>query len=249
MAASFATDPRRDRAFFLAFVVVGWFVIVMGFWESVLKRWQGHADFPAPPILVAHIAAFVGWMALLTAQMLLIRFRRHRLHQRIGLALVALAPVMVTTGIGAEIASQRFYSPRYPENLRFFAFPVAEMAMFIALAAAAFLARRDSPAHKRLILLATSTILAAATNRWTGQALYLLVGDGFWGMFILTYAGPNVLIAAALLYDLAAYRSIHRVYRIAVPAILAVELISSAVYHAAWWPGVVRGLVGLPAAA
>ena len=246
MAESFAARPRGDRAFFLAFVAAGWIAIYMGFDESVLKRWHGEADFPAPPILLLHIATFVGWMVLLTAQVMLIRFRRLHIHRRLGLALLALAPVMVVTGIGAEVFSQRFYSPRFPENLRFFAFPLAEMAMFAFLAAAAYRARRDSPSHKRLILLATATILVAATNRWAGEALYALVGDGFWGMFILTYAGPNVLIAAALLYDLAVFRRIHHVYWIAVPAILAAELASSAVYHAAWWPSLVRGLVGLP---
>jgi uncharacterized membrane protein len=245
--ASSAFPPRHrwDRAFFVLFVLAGWAAVWMGFAGEVAKRFRGEADYAAPLILLVHIAAFAAWMALLTVQVLLIETRRLALHRKLGLLGLLLLPVMIVSAIGAEIYSQRFYSPRFPGNLNFFVAPLMQMIAFGLLAAGAFLRRGDAAAHKRLILLATSIILVAAYNRWWGEALYERFGDGFWGMIVHNFAGPDLLILIAMLYDLLTRGRVHRVYLIAAPAILAAELAASVIYHSAFWPGVVRSLVGL----
>jgi hypothetical protein len=52
-----------------------------------------------------------------------------------------------------------------------------------------------------------------------------------------------MLLALALGYDVATRGKLHRVYLIGVPAILAGELASSYVYHAAWWMPIARQLI------
>lgn len=246
MASSgFPQQHKWDRNAFATFVAVGWLFVVMGFAPSVSSRLAGEADYVAPPVLHAHIIAFVGWMVLLTVQVLLVRTGHRAMHRKLGVAGAILIPVMVVTGIGAEIYSQRFYSPHDPDNLRFFIAPLLQMLIFAACAGAAIALRRDSAAHKRLIVLATAMALVAATNRWWGGALNAVFADGFWGMIINNFAGPNLLMALAMAYDLLTRGRVHRVYVVAVPLILATEVLASAIYHLPGWPGVARQLVGI----
>jgi hypothetical protein len=163
----------------------------------------------------------------------------------LGVAGAALIPVLVVTGVGAEVFSQRFYSPRYPENLRFFVFPLTTMLSFVAVAVAAVRFRSDPRAHKRLMMVATALILVAAFNRWWGNAIYEVMGDGYFGTLIRNVIGPDLIIAGIVGYDLLTRRRVHTVLLVSVPLIVAAQLAAAAVYHAPWWPGVVRSLVGL----
>jgi hypothetical protein len=243
--AHFSAWHRWDRKFFLLYVLAAWGAIFVGFYPSVTRRYLGQADFPAPVILQVHVFAFTAWMCLLTAQIFLIRTGRHNIHKRLGVAGVVMVPILVITGVGAEIVSQRFYSPKYPENLQFFIAPLVQMLVFLICATMALLLRRDSAAHKRLILLGTSMILVAAYNRWWGDGLYQMFGDGFWGMIVHNFAGPNVLMAIAIAYDAVSRGRLHWVHSTMVPAILLAELATSIIYHHPAWPPIARKLVGI----
>ena len=74
------------------------------------------------------------------------------------------------------------------------------MLVFLVCASMALLLRKDSAAHKRLILLGTSMILVAAYNPWWGESLCQLFSDGFLGMIVHNFAGPNMLMAVATAY-------------------------------------------------
>ena len=241
----FAARHRLDRAFFAGFVAISWLAILAGFAESVQQRLDGHADYPAPLILVLHVFVFTAWMLLLTVQVALVGAGRASLHRTLGIAGLLLVPMMIVTGFGAEIFSQRFYTPKYPGNAAFFIAPVVEMGMFAVAAALAFQQRHNAPRHKRLMLIATSMILAAAFNRWWGQPIYGLMGDGFWGMLLRTFLGPDLLILLAVLYDLLTRRRVHPVFMIAMPLIIAAELATSMIYHSPVWPPLVRAMLGL----
>lgn len=243
-AASSAPHYRSDRNFFAAFVLVCWIGVGFGFFPASSARMMGKADYVAPLILHFHAVLFVGWLVLLTTQMLLIRARRTAVHMRLGLTGAALIPLMAFTGFAAEIYSQRFYLRRDTEGLDFFILPLFYIAAFVALATAALLfARRDSATHKRLILMATTVIVGAAYTRWWGAALDRTFGDAFWGMIANTYAGTNLILAAAIAYDVATRGRPHRAYVVSVPLLLAGQLASSWIYHAAWWPPIARAII------
>lgn len=244
-AADFPAWHKWDRKFFLFYVLAAWGAILIGFYPSVTRRYLGQADFPAPGILQVHVFAFTAWMCLLTVQIFLIRTGQQSIHKRLGIAGAIMVPILVITGVGAEIVSQRFYSPKYPENLQFFIAPLFQMLVFLVCASMALLLRKDSAAHKRLILLGTSMILVAAYNRWWGEGLYQLFGDGFWGMIVHNFAGPNMLMAVAIAYDVVSRRRVHWVHATMVPAILLSELATSFVYHHSAWPPIARQLVGI----
>lgn len=242
---AFAPWHRWDRNFFLLFVLAAWIATGFGFYPSVVERFTGQPDYVAPLVLQLHVFAFTGWLCLLSLQVLLVRSRRQSLHQRLGLLGAILVPVMVVTAIGAEIFSQRFYSAKYPENLRFFISPLSTMALFALFGVMALLQRRQPTAHKRLILLATTVALSAAYNRWWGEALFGLFGDGNAGMIMHNYAGIDLILVLLLAYDWVTRRRIHPVYQWGVPLIFVSQLVGTFIYHSEIWPGIVRRLVGL----
>jgi hypothetical protein len=241
----FAARHRWDRTFLVAFLLAAWAAVVVGFDESVSARFAGQADYPAPLVLQLHVFAFTGWMVMLACQIGLAHRGKLEWHRTSGMLTLLLEPVMVITAIGAEIASQRFYTPKFPDNARFFIEPVTQMTVFTACVTAAVWLRRDPPAHKRLMLLATSAVLVAAYNRWWGETLYDWYGDGFFGMIVHNFAGPDLLMAALVGYDLATRGRVHRVYLVAVPLILASQILASTIYHSDGWPLLVNRLIGL----
>jgi uncharacterized membrane protein YhaH (DUF805 family) len=244
-AATFAAHHQRDRLFFAVFVVIGFFAIAMGFKGPIMARYTGTPDYAAPLSLVVHVWSFFAWMGLLTLQVTLVRMRRLDLHRSVGMSLLALVPVMAISGIAAEVYSQHFWAPREPENIRFFIVPLLTIISFVVLAGFAYAQRRNASAHKRLILLATTTLLIAAFSRWLGDGIEAVVGKGVLPTFLIEYGGANLLILVLIAYDLATRGRVHRVYAVAVPLMLAVQVAASLIYHSDWWPGLVRAGLGI----
>ncbi len=86
-----------DRNFFLLYVVFIWIGICMGFGPQIVHHIETHAP-PYPLIVHVHALAFVGWLVLLTVQVLLIRVRRADIHRKLGIAGAALAGIMLILG-------------------------------------------------------------------------------------------------------------------------------------------------------
>jgi hypothetical protein len=240
----FAPYHRFDRSFFAAFVIACWIGVFFGFYPASSARMMGKADYVAPTILHIHALLFVGWLVMLTAQVALVRTRRTAIHRKIGLAGFVLVPAMVYSGLAAELFSQRFYIQRTDDGLAFFILPLFYVAAFAAFAVAALLrARRDPAGHKRLLLMATAVIVGAAYARWWGSALRDAFGNGYWGMIVNTFAGTNLILAAAIAFDLVTRGRPHRVYLIGVPVLVAGQPVCSWIYHAPWWPPLSRELI------
>jgi hypothetical protein len=240
----FAQLHPSDRAFFAAFLAACWLGVIFGFFPASSGRIMGRADYVAPLILHIHAAAFVGWLGLLTLQILLIRNRKPALHMKMGWIGLTLVPVMAYSGIAAELYSQRFYIQRDNDGLDFFILPLMYTVTFPLLALAGLLfARRDPAAHKRLILMATTVIVGAAYARWWGEPLTAAFGDDYVGMVINSFTGTNLILAMAVAYDAVTRGRPHRVYLIGIPLILASQLLSSWIYHASWWLPISRVLI------
>jgi len=240
----FVAFHRADRNFFLIFLLVCWVGVIMGFAPAVSLRWNGHARFVAPPILKIHAAAFTAWLVLLTAQILLVRSKRTSIHMKLGVAAFALVPIMVVSGYFSEIYTQRWHIAHPPNNFPFFILPIFWMLSFGSLATAALLARKNPGAHKRLILLATTMIVGAAYDRWWGDALTAAFGDGMGGMLINEFAATDLILFGALAYDFFTRGRLHKVYEIAVPIILVLQVVTTIIYHSAKWLPVASYLVG-----
>jgi uncharacterized membrane protein len=240
----FVVFHRADRNFFLIFLLICWLGVIMGFAPAVALRWNGHARFVAPLVLKVHAVAFCSWLFLLTAQILLVRAKNTALHMKLGAAAFVLVPIMVVSGYFAEVYTQRWHVAHPPNNFPFFILPIFWMLTFGALAGAALAARKNPAAHKRLILLATTMIVGAAYDRWWGDALNAAFGDGLGGMLVNEFGATDLILFGALAYDLWTRGRLHKVYEIAVPIILLLQLATTIIYHSAKWPPIASVLIG-----
>jgi len=247
MGSAFAARHRWDRSFLAAFVLVAWAAVAIAFFATIRDRFTGQADYPPPAALVVHVWSFFGWLTLLSVQLSLSSIGRIGWHRFLGAAAVVLVPVMAWSAIAAEIYSQRFYAGGDPEGVRFFPIPVASVACFVVFATAALVLRRNAAAHKRLIYLATSSVLVAAFFRWWGDAIYAAMPPGFTTEWLANYLGVALLLAAGVGFDLVSRGTVHPVFRIAVPLILAAQLAAVAVGQSDWWPAAGRDVLGLEA--
>ena len=213
---------------------MAWIAVVMGFGPELHGHLKGLTPYP-PLIVHVHVAVFAGWLVLFTAQIWLIRSRRPDIHRKLGLIAVALVPIMVVLGVATTLVSRRLhFEAGHIEMLAFMIVPLTDMVLFPSFAIPGLLWRKDSAAHKRLILLATIMLLPAAFGRWIGPWIIIHIGDGFFGFMAQSYLGPDAMILAAMIYDRMTRGRVHPVYWIAAPWILAAQAITSAIYH---WPG------------
>ena len=104
--APFAPQHPADRNFFLLLLALTWLGIVSGFGLDVIDHVR--TETRAYPLIVhVHAANFVGWLVLLTTQILLIRNRRAALHRRLGMAAAWMIPVIVVVALATAWTVQR----------------------------------------------------------------------------------------------------------------------------------------------
>jgi hypothetical protein len=230
----FARHHRWDRNFFLVYVVLIWVAILSGFAPQVIKHVNTHA--PAyPPIVHIHAAVFVGWLLLLTVQVLLIRSARVGLHRALGIVGVVLATAMIVIGPTTAIIVDRLRLALPNPDPGFVAVQMLDILAFAGLVIPAFVLRKDSSVHKRLILLATVYITDAGFDRWLGSSMETLVGDGFWGNAAQLYLGVDLLVLGVGVYDWVTRRRLHGAYIGAVAWIVAMQATALFLYTSPGW--------------
>lgn len=236
-------DYRRwDGNFFLLMVALIWLGILMGFVPDIVHHVRVHRLFPA--VVYFHGAVFVGWLCLLTAQVLLIRFRRVNLHRELGMAGTALYGAMVVLGITTSIVVDYdfFGTPRSDPS--FFSIQLADMLAFTVLGGLAIGLRKNPDAHKRLIILATICIADAGFSRWWAPGLERLLGDGYWGNWAQLYLSNLLLIAMMGVYDLIGRRRLYSAYIFGAAWGLGLEFAAVWLYVMPWWKPVATTLIG-----
>jgi hypothetical protein len=196
---------RADRFFYCGMAFAAIVAVFIGFSRTYYLR-SRFQDGSLPLYLQVHGAAFSAWMILFLTQTSLVAARRTDVHRRLGWAGAALAAFMVAIAITAAILSGRrnFAAGLENESLTFLTTPFFSMVVFLALVATAVYHRRAPETHKRLMLLATISVLDAATARWP----IALVQTSSWAY----YGFADLFIAAAIVYELVSRRRIHRSY-------------------------------------
>ena len=211
-------STRNDRLFYGGMGLLLAAIAVAGFAPTFyLRSWFG-----APPTVGGateltmlariHGGVFTAWMLLFTVQTSLIASRRVAVHRRLGVAGAVLAALMIVVGaMTAVAAARRGAAPPGVESLSFLAVPLVDLVVFAIFIAAALLRRRDKETHKRLMLLAYISIIAAGVARLPGVLPY-----GPLAFFGIGY-GLSLLGAA---YDQWSRGRIHRVYYWGIPLLL-----------------------------
>jgi hypothetical protein len=181
------------------------------------------------PAVHVHGWSFFLWFLLLPVQALLMATGRRRTHMTLGGASVALATVMVFTGI--LVASVRIHqglSATDPDEFTTFWKGFGQLIMYNMILFIGFygtaMAQRDQPdVHKRMIVLASASVLPAAIFRiivgLTG--FYWLATPG-WVMPAAFFL-PAVFIVIGMAHDRVANGSVHRAYLVGLPVLLVVH--------------------------
>jgi hypothetical protein len=96
--APFSPQHPADRNAFLVLVALTWVGIIGGFGLDMIDHVR-HSTRAYPAIVHVHALLFVGWLALLTTQLLLVRRHRLDLHRRLGMAGAWLIAPMVVVAL------------------------------------------------------------------------------------------------------------------------------------------------------
>ena len=162
-------------------------------------------------MLAIHGIVFTLWILFLILQTSLIAANRRTLHKRLGIVGALLGGAMCVVGVLAAIDALRRGAAPLPgiDPRTFFIVPVADILLFAGFLGAGFYFRRATETHKRLMIVATMSLLGAAFGRIIPRlGNELLIRGGPFSVFGLVVA----LVVLAGLYDLATRRRVHRVY-------------------------------------
>ena len=167
---------NTERAFFIGMALAMLLTAFVGFAPSYYLM-RSDAP-PLTPLLHLHGAVATAWMLLFLTQTGLIAAHRISVHRRLGVAGAAIAIALTIFTAAASIVSRGFTA-----RLTFSAGAVLMFAIYVV---AGFLMRRQPAAHKRLMLLATITLLPPAIARIDVPYMpHDSFGPNFVGLFFL----------------------------------------------------------------
>lgn len=227
-------------------------VAVIGFTPTYwLPLVRGRLD--VAPVFHVHAALFYGWTLLFLAQAWLAANRRLTRHREWGVFAVAVVTAMCFVGMAAAITSlKQATADGFGDAARAFAIvPVSGLAFFVLLFALALLKVKDTDTHKRLMLVATVSLLQAAVGRWF---LLFLAPETIGGgpvspppvaVTVMPGLLSDVLIVAAMIHDRRTAGRVHPVYWIAGGALVALQVLRVPVSATAAWTRVADWLLSV----
>lgn len=174
----------------------------------------------------AHGIVYLAWCVFLPIQASLPASGMFPVHKALGLTSPVLVAAMAFTGLlTISVRVQEALSGEGSEFWKAFSIPItAGLVLFLGFYIAALLNRSRPDWHKRLMIVAAATVIAAGTWR------IIVAAFGFvdWSM-PAAVASTKLFIVAGMIHDLVARRSIHPAYWIGLITTAAVEFGSFAI--------------------
>ncbi len=197
--------PRRDRRFYIVMAILAAAVVFAGFARTFYLNGL-FAKRDLPTLFILHGIVFSSWIVLLILQTWLVVAKRTDIHRRLGLAGTALAAVMVGVGFAMTIHAARhgFQTPGLPPRLIFLVVPFFDIVVFTILVVAALSYRHRPDTHKRLMLVATISLLPPAFARIPLAFIATLPLSAF-GL-------ADLVLLGCIAYDVALHRRLHPAY-------------------------------------
>jgi len=199
-------SPARpgQRWFWLAGALFAALVVFVGFSPTFYLR----NVFGAPQLStlkLVHGMVFSAWVVLFVAQTWLVAMNRRDTHRALGAFGMLLLVAMCVVGYRMAIESGRSGftpDPAKVSALSFMAVPLFDLAVFALLVSTALLLRARSDWHKRLMLMATLSLLPPAIARLAMQFPPLPV-------LPFAFGGTALVIVAAMVLDRVTLRRLH----------------------------------------
>jgi len=197
-------NRNGNHRLFSVFSIVALAVVFTGFARTFFLRFW-FAPRALPLYLYVHGLLFTSWFILFLIQVRLISAHRVDLHRRLGVLAAAVAGFAIPVGLGVAIhAGKRVYELHAKPFLleaRPLALDLGACLAFTVFVATALFLRHRTDSHKRLMLLASCSILLPAF----GRIPTLLEGHGLWGLVGFTEIVP----LAFIVYDTVRHRRLH----------------------------------------
>jgi uncharacterized membrane protein YozB (DUF420 family) len=129
----------------------------------------------SPPLAqAAHVHGLIAtvWIALHYTQARLVAARRVDLHRRLGIFAAVVAAMLAVQAVSMAIGNAAAgHGPAGRDPLQFLSVPIGTTTMFTLFVGSALALRRHREWHKRLMLLATMTLLVPAMGRLDAQIM------------------------------------------------------------------------------
>jgi hypothetical protein len=222
-------SSRDDRVPSAVWLAILWVGMIAGFGTDIPQVLKFVP--PPPKIIWAHGAVFTMWMVLLTAQILLVLGDRVALHRRLGWFSVGWASLMAVMGPWAAIAVQMATLNTKFEDTAFLALNMTDVVCFLALLAWAIALRKNSAAHKRMMILSTVALADPGFNRFLAW-LWPINPHNPFAWFLYVFYANILLVVLMAAWDWWRGR-LMRSFVIAAAALLASELLCALLY---FWP-------------
>lgn len=208
-----------QRRFYIALSLFMVAIVFTGFWPTYFgPLLAGTVD--RIPFIHVHAAVYVGWLTLFVAQTAFASAGNMRWHIRLGNIGIAYGVLIIVVGVAVSLTmfAIRVRAGEMDAAQRALMSPLVDMIIFAPIFAAAVYCRRRKPElHKRLMIVAVTTLLIAAVGRmpFLGSPPNFLLLE-------LIFVSP-ILIAMA--YDALTSRIVHWAYVLGA-GLLAFEV---------WW--------------
>ncbi len=224
-----ARRPPEDGAlaptprFFRVMALIAVAITFVGFLPTFfLPLAQG--TFVREPVVYIHGVLFFGWVVFFFIQTWQVgrgQILAHREWGVFGAALVSAMVFSVMTVVVVRL-NHPLNVPRGAPGSTEFAFgQVLGPLTFAAFVTAGLANVRRPEVHKRLMLLATLSILGAPLGRWIGVVQQLLpVGPPPLWLTQMPGLVTDVLVIAAMVYDYRSMRRVSWVYLLGLPIII-----------------------------
>jgi hypothetical protein len=242
--------PLRRPGFFFGFAIgcalVAFLSFVPTYWLPLLS-----GSLRISPLVHLHAALQFGWVLLFVAQAGLAGSGRIGMHRVLGPFGVMLAAAMLVFGVIAAVSSYNVQAAAgHAEQARaFMVAPISNVLFFavcVVIAASHF---RQPEIHKRLMVLATVSVLVPAIAR-----VFLVAITGGTAIApppievtLVPSLVTDLLLVIAMVHDRKAHGRVHRVYWIGGGLLLATQLLRIPFAHTPLWQSIADGLIGLGA--
>jgi hypothetical protein len=241
-----ATSHARYFYFYMALACVA--VAFLGFAPTY---WLPMASGKVPPMPVVHFHGllFFAWTLFFAFQTWLAASGQITRHRTIGMVGVSLATAMTIFGFLVAVNAMKRSAALglTDEGIAFAIVPLSGILFFAVVVTLAIAAVRRPETHKRLMLLASISLLDAAVARWF---LTFLAPPGPLGPPPVPVTLPPAFVAylllvAAMVFDWRTRGRPHPVYVYGGAALVAVKLLNWPISVTSFWHSFAGGILAL----
>ena len=227
---------RDDRRAALVWLGLFWIFVGVGFGFDLHNYL--HEQPPVPKIVHVHAIATTLWLLTATALVLLVETGNAGLHRRLGWFAAGYAALVLVIAPWSELSWQAL-NLKTPGALppQFLSIAFSGVFCMAVLLPWGLLLRRNSAAHRRVLMLAVICISDAGFSRFV--SLFLPAPTTFPGTYLFYEGGTLLLILLMLLWDWKRNRVMTQ-FLMAACFVIAVGLTASGLYFNGAWQAVSR---------